>query len=267
MEKDLVEGKAMNSVEYSAFVTRWLQGIKSELKYWDGYIATKGYGDIDDFNAYTAVKRPFVYDNIFSQKNTSFIDVGSGPFSTCGTCTTKTNLQFIAVDMMAPIYSAIKEKYNLQTEVTPQFTIVERLASQFGLEQFDIVHMSNSLDHTFDPMAGIWQLLGVCKVNGTVILEHHQNEAEAAAYDGLHQWNCTLQNGKFEIWNRETTIDVASELGDLVDITLERHAPMDTVIFKKKKTFKLETNPKDFIFEKILIEELERRILKEYFEL
>lgn len=254
------------STDYVKFIDRWMKGISSELEYWDQYIATQGYGDTQDFLNYTAKERPFLLDDDLELSVSKVIDVGSGPFSLCGTISKNGIIDFTAVDLMAPIYKSVKARYNLETEVCPEFAILEKLASQFGVEQFDIVHISNALDHTYDPMEGIWQLLAICKVSGKVILQHHQNEAEAAKYDGLHQWNCTLQNGKFEIWNKEVVIDVAEELKGLVEITFERHAPMDKVIMRKVKSFDIPQNMNQFLFDKALIQEIEQRIMEDYYK-
>ena len=250
---------------YEFFIRNWIKGIRSELQYWEQYIVTKGYGETEEFYRYTASERPFILENDIWLRETDFIDIGSGPFSLCGTKTTRTDLHFQAVDMLAPIYRAIKQHYGLITEVNPEFAIMECLSEQFGYECFDIVHISNALDHTFDPMTTIEQLLAICRIGGKVILQHHQNEAEAAKYDGLHQWNCTLQNGKFEIWNKELRIDVAENLGDSVEIYLERHAPMDKVVLTKKKAYIPHNNPYRYLFEAAIVQELQRRITEEYF--
>lgn len=67
---------------------------------------------------------------------------------------------------------------------------------------YDIVHMSNALDHCFDPLEGIYQLLTVVKVGGKIILRHNDNEAEHEKYTGFHQWNLTIVNGEFQIWRK-----------------------------------------------------------------
>ena len=251
--------------KYELFIRKWINGIQAELEYWEQYIATKGYGKTEEYDQYTAKERPFILEDDLWLPETDFIDVGSGPFSICGTRTKKTNLHFMAVDMMAPIYQSIKFQYGLTTEIEPKFAIMECLSEQFGYESFDIVHISNALDHTFDPISTIEQLLAICRVGGKVILQHHQNEAEAAHYNGLHQWNCTLQKGKFEIWNNVLCIDVAEKLGDAVDIYLERHAPMDKVILTKKKYYSPQKNPYRYLFEFAIVQELQKRIIEDYY--
>ena len=251
--------------DYELYLQKWIHGIHSEIEYWDRYMATKGYGDTDGYNKYTAMERPFALEEHLRLPETSFIDVGSGPFSICGTKTDKTKLDFKAVDMMASVYQALKTRYGITTEVTPAFALMECLTEQFGTERFDIVHVSNALDHTFDPMYTILQLVAICRTGGQVILQHHQNEAEAAQYNGLHQWNCTLQNGKFEIWNMHRTIDVAEELGNIAEIYIERHAPLDKVLLTKKKAFALDPNPNRFLFESAIVQALQTGILKKHF--
>lgn len=252
--------------DYEKFIDRWMNGIRSELEYWDQYIETRGYGNDEEFREYTAMKRPFILDDDLELPYSKVIDVGSGPFSICGTMSKKGKIDFKAVDIMAPIYERVKERFGLSTEVKPEFAILEELASSLGVEQFDIVHISNALDHTFDPMRGIWQLLAICKVSGKIILQHHQNEAEAAGYNGLHQWNCTLQNGKFEIWNKEKVIDVAAELMDVADITFERHAPMDKVVIRKLKPFYVHQDMNQYLFDKALVQAFEHGVVEEYYQ-
>lgn len=66
------------------------------------------------------------------------------------------------------------------------------LDNLFEEKMFDFVHMSNSLDHSFDAIAGTDELLYICIIGGKIVLRHHANEIEN--YDGLHQWNLSVLN-------------------------------------------------------------------------
>ena len=44
------------------------------------------------------------------------------------------------------------------------------------------------------------------------MLRHAHNEAERENYSGFHQWNLTLKDGHFIIWNAEEEINFSDEV-------------------------------------------------------
>ena len=249
---------------YKDYVLKWISGIQNEIDYWDSYMETRGalYQKEAEFKEYTDLNRTFLLENEISAPVVHVLDVGSGPFSTCGLKTDQAKLHLTAVDMLSPVYQQLKRQHGIQSDITPVFGLMDTLEQQFGAETYDIVHISNALDHTFDPMMAIWQLLAVCKIGGKLILEHHQNEAEAAGYQGLHQWNCTLENGKFEIWNLSDRIDVAKNVGDYANFYLERHAPLDKVVITKLRSSPCIQNPHFCLLIEEIMKALELQILQ-----
>jgi hypothetical protein len=113
----------------------------------------------------------------------------------------------------------------------------EDLSAFFAPDSFDLVHCINALDHSFDPLRAIHEMLRVARVGGTVVLMHQPNEAEAENYVGLHQWNFDVQDGRFVVWNRERRIDVADAVRAVARVeadgsgyiraVLRKHAPLD----------------------------------------
>lgn len=75
----------------------------------------------------------------------------------------------------------------------------ERLADAFGENSFDLVYARNCLDHGYDPMLAIQQMLKVVRVGGVVLFEHGVNEGERQGYQGLHQWNFCVSDDRFVI--------------------------------------------------------------------
>ncbi len=105
-----------NEQAYNDYLTAWLNGIEYEINFWDNFIQTKG----KDFNIteekwknYIAYEKPFTLNDDLFLEETNFLDVGSGPFSSCGTKTEKTKLTFTAVDPLAFIYEKLREKYSI----------------------------------------------------------------------------------------------------------------------------------------------------------
>lgn len=214
----------------------WLNGIIDEINFWDTLFSTKGAlcgASEESWKEIISYERKFSLEIDLENLNTKFLDVGSGPYSSCGSLTNKTNLEFYAVDPLASIYKKIKEKHNIKTKVIPETAMVENLSAKFQENTFDIVHMSNSLDHSFDPMLGIWQMLWVTKIGGKVILRHHQNEAENENYIGFYQWNLSIEDGRFIIWRGNKRIDVEKEINQYAEIiAIEKEAGNKVVIRK-----------------------------------
>jgi SAM-dependent methyltransferase len=108
-------------------------------------------------------------------------------------------------------------------EMAFQIRRVLDLTVFFDEASFDLVHCSNALDHSFDPLRGLREIVHITKVGGLVHMLHHENEAVMEDYGGMHQHNFTVRDGRFVIWNREGEVDVADALGLAVEIEAHIH--------------------------------------------
>ena len=61
----------------------------------------------------------------------------------------------------------------------------ESLLERFVPDTFDLVFSRNALDHTSDPLRALQQMLAVVKPGHSVLLEVHENEADAERYGGM----------------------------------------------------------------------------------
>lgn len=226
---------------FEAYLETWLEGIRSEIIFWKHFIDTKGSEWKTNWNDLISDERKFVLDAYIETENTKFLDAGSGPFSSCGIKTDKSNIEVIAVDPLAFAYQILKKKAGITTGITPEYAMVERLHEKFSENTFDLVHMRNSLDHSFNPLVGLIQLLFVCKVNGTILLQHARNEAENENYVGFHQWNLCGDGKDFIIWRKGTTYNISNMLGQYADITVDDRPQENwiSVTIRKKTTVPL----------------------------
>lgn len=204
--------------EYAHILDTWLSGIPSEIAFWDSYMRTKGSSGSHRWEDVISDARPFRLDADLDLPVTKFLDAGSGPFSRCGFKTDKTDLSLVPVDALAPAYCRLKQMHGITSGINPQFGFAEILSDLFPANHFDIVHMSNSLDHSIDPILSLYNLLYVCKVGGKVILRHTKNEAKTENYTGLHQWNLCVEDSHFFIWRGDLRIDVKKLFGSCIEM-------------------------------------------------
>jgi SAM-dependent methyltransferase len=263
MEKYIrhLDDLVIDEEEYIIYLRRWLDGIESELMFWRHFIETKGKEWNTDWDNLISDDRQFGLDEYLISEETKFLDVGSGPFSSCGIKSNKAKLKIYAVDPLAYIYKAIKDKNKIKTGITPDFAFVENLNEKFGINEFDIVHMSNSLDHAFNPLIGILQMLTICKIGGRIILNHAKNEAEYDGYQGFHQWNLCINDSEFIIWRPGIKYNVAKILKEYVDFTIkdDPSSRWFTVVLIKKQNISfnyvlhdnLDTIRNELIFKKL----------------
>ncbi|MDR2429215.1 MAG: class I SAM-dependent methyltransferase [Candidatus Margulisbacteria bacterium] len=222
---------------YRKYLDNWLDGISSEISFWKSLMVVEHAGG----GGVTYIKKKFILEKYITGKKTRLLDVGSGPFPYVGAKTDKTELEYHAVDPLAQCYKILRDRYKICADIIPEFAFVEYLTEKFSENYFDIVHMSNALDHCFNPLLGIYQMLHVCRIGGKVILRHGNNEAENSNYDGFHQWNICVENTELIIWRPKIRYNITQIIQKYADIFLETNEPSQHgVILQKKQTIPLE---------------------------
>ncbi len=246
-------GKNMNK-DYEKYLDEWLCGLEEEIEFWKSYMETQGDIYADDFQNTISKNKRFTLEEDMPKNSiktdVKFIDVGSGPFSRCGQKTDKVNLVAMYIDPLAEVYNLLKTKYSVDNGAKIKAGFVELLDKEFTQNSFDLVHMSNSLDHSFDAVFGIYQLLFICKIGGKVILRHAENEAERSEYQGLHQWNLSVhkKEGSFVIWRDDKLFDIGKCFQEYADVEIYSDLyetsgwKYNKVILTKKKNIKIPDN-------------------------
>jgi SAM-dependent methyltransferase len=92
------------------------------------------------------------------------------------------------------------------------FAPAEELSAFLPPDSFDIVHCRNALDHSFDPLRGVIEMLRLVRIGGVVVLYHNPNEAQSEDYSGFHQYNFDVQDDRFIIWRGEARFDVLEHM-------------------------------------------------------
>lgn len=128
------------------------------------------------------------------------LDVAAGPVSCVGWQIGGQRPRITPVDALARQYRAILDEFNL---VPPEYTQLcdgEEIGQSFSPSSFDVVHIRNALDHCYDALAVVRNMLAVLKPGGMLLIHGFTDEAEFERYDGLHQWNIRGQDGQLVIW-------------------------------------------------------------------
>jgi SAM-dependent methyltransferase len=211
----------------SNVTSRWEAGKGPEVGFWEHYLRTKGSKWPEEFESNLNPEQP-LQEHVTRLidappgAEVSILDAGAGPLSQVGKRWEGRKVKLTAVDPLADEYDRILTEVGIVPPVRTQRGEVEQLTELFPTNHFDLVHMRNALDHSYDPLRGIWQMLAVVKPGCCVLLLHHANEAEGAGYEGLHQWNLCAESSHFVVWNRETRFSVNDSLGDAARITVKQ---------------------------------------------
>jgi SAM-dependent methyltransferase len=209
---------------------QWVRALPEEIAYWRGYIRGRGAEYPDDF-AYRLREDTLVQDRdpvlaetltALGPKDLRLLDVGAGPLTNLGKRLPAKNLTIYPCDPLADVYGWLLQEADVRPPVSTLFADVENLSMYFPRDSFHAVHCANALDHSYDPLGGILEMLKVLHPRGFIHLGHFENEAEHEAYGGLHQWNLTERDGDFVLWNRREELSLRNIGGDALEVNARR---------------------------------------------
>ncbi len=162
------------------------------------------------------------------------LDVGAGLITCVGKKLPGYTVENTAVDALGDAYRGVLERAEVVPPVWTEQCESEKLSQKFGENVFDLSYARNTIDHSYDPVAAIREMVKVVKPGGAAVLEHAPDEAEEERYHGLHQWNLRCENGRFIVWRHDTRIDVGTELAGEATVELARDSlPLHRVILRK----------------------------------
>jgi len=166
------------------------------------------------------------------------LDVGAGPLTRVGKKWAGRRIEITATDALADKYDALIKRLNVPALVPVQMVHAEKLTETFPENHFDLAYASNCLDHAYDPVLAIRQMLMVVKAGHYAYLWHFANAGKVECYQGLHQWNFDVEKGKFIISDGRAVFSLAAEIGAMAEeITCEETQAFDNrvVIARIKK--------------------------------
>ena len=210
----------------SASADLWAERLDDETAFWYGWLRDRGgewpedYAQRMDpeFELQSDIRG---YVDSSPGRHLRILDVGSGPLTILGKRWGDRTLEITATDPLAEQYAMLFERVGTTPPVRPVHSVAERLTETFAESSFDLVYARNCLDHGYDPLEAIRQMLKVAKPGCVVLFEHAINEGEHEGYGGLHQWNFCVRDGRFVIWQPERSIDAHSVLEREAEVEIE----------------------------------------------
>lgn len=165
------------------------------------------------------------------------IDIGCGPLPKFGNKLSDGVINYQPVDPMAHQYIRLLNENEIQLPITPKFGMAELLSLFYKENCADYVIIHNALDHTYDIMRALIEMLRVCKVEGYVLMNHMDSEGIFENYSGMYQWNITEHYGDLYFFNKEVGINVTKTLFEFADVNIKRNTIdyRDEIIVRIKK--------------------------------
>lgn len=185
-----------------------LEGFEDELAFWRGAIQRQKAGTGATYLARkldpTRPLQPQVAARIGPKEDgIRILDVGCGPASTLGKVWKGRPVELTGLDPLGDAYQRLFDEENLARPHPIVTGVAEEAAKHFGPAAFDYVHVENALDHCQDPFAALSQLHAVCRPDGTIYVQVFVNEGAHNHYNGFHQWNFDLYDGRVIFWRPE----------------------------------------------------------------
>lgn len=208
---------------------KWISGIPYEIAFWNnvyrwnktfkGMMGWSHFGSVINLEAFDA-------NTFLKQKNKPIVlDIGCGMSYATGnmikTHDKSMSLDVRYVDPLAPYFNKIlkRQKRNLPKI---DFGVMEYLSIFYPDNNIDLAIIQNALDHSSNPIKGIYEAINTLCIGGVLYLNHHPNEAETENYKGFHQYNIINEDDRLIIWNKKNKWNVNKLIKDFADIKVHR---------------------------------------------
>lgn len=202
----------------------WRENLREELEFWREWLTMPEFAAAREPRLAPEQILPHWIRDLIDAAGTAtdnvvrVLDVGSGPLSTLGTTWPGHEVLLTACDPLANEYNALLAECGLASRARIEYAIGEELTQIYPEAYFDFVHSANALDHAYDPLRCMQNMLSICKPGGTVAVISVENEGERQQYCGLHRWNFTVQGENLRLWNREHDILVHEQMGSAAEL-------------------------------------------------
>ena len=201
----------------------WAGGADAEIAILREWLRTQGGRHSDDYR-FRLDPESMIQEDITRHLNdvgrrVRILDVGAGPLTFVGKRWPGHDLELTAVDALADKYDALLAEYGVTPPVRTRRCDSERLSDLFPPDSFDMACAAQTIDHSYEPLRAIDQMVAVVRPGGVVLLLHYPNEAENEVYHGQHQWNLDWVGDDCILWRPGTRWSLRHELAGQATVT------------------------------------------------
>jgi SAM-dependent methyltransferase len=219
----------------------WEASLAGEIRFWDERLRQPSDALLARCDPNTPLQ-PELASLIDAPQGSTIriLDCGAGPLTFVGKIHPGYVLEIDAVDVLAEEYRGCLERAQIAPPVMTRACATERLDEMFDADRFDIVCARNTLDHSYDPIAAILQMIRCTKPGGAVLLQHARNVAIQEQYLGMHQWNFVNEGDDVRVWRPGQETRLSTALAAVASIektwtteTKRAEHPMQHVVLRK----------------------------------
>lgn len=169
-----------------------IKGADHELSFWKDFVKSDRFinGWLPDRK--TPELNDLVYMFLLGQPDAKVLDCGSGVVSILHGTVKPGNL--CSTDLLGNEYGEIFD-YDKHGLTKPIPVGCEALTFD---DVFDVVHISNAIDHTQDPHAAYLAMYRAVRPGGFLIVQGFTNEGTHEDWTGFHNWDIDLDESKPE---------------------------------------------------------------------
>lgn len=215
----------------------WAGGADAEVAIVREWLRTRGGRWPDDYR-FRLDPESIVQEDITRHLNGAgrrvrILDAGAGPLTFVGKRWPGHDLELTAVDALADKYDALLAECGVTPPLRTRRCDTERLSDVFPPDSFDMACAAWTIDHSYEPLRAIRQMVAVVRPGGIVLLRHYPDEAENEVYSGQHQWNLDWTGDDCILWRPGTRWSLRQELAGQAAVTgAKADGTITTVITK-----------------------------------
>ncbi|MEZ5988751.1 MAG: hypothetical protein R3F30_06445 [Planctomycetota bacterium] len=195
---------------------RWCSGIGDELDYWRGALADPASEVRQRFDPLRLFRDPELVTHLARGGRLRVLDVGAGPITNLGYLHPDVLIHITAIDALADEFHALLLELDLWPPVVTIGLRGEELDRVLPAQVFDAAYCTNALDHCFDPLGVIDNMLRSVRVGGVVSMLHFVDEGSFEDHRGLHQWDLRLEDDRpvLATPTRDSCVDLLARYAD-----------------------------------------------------
>jgi SAM-dependent methyltransferase len=201
----------------------WEKGLSDEVKFWAGALRDEGAkwnpAEYRERMNPDLPLQDYLRELIDAPAGATvrILDVGAGPLTRVGRKWEGRTIEITPIDPLAGEYAKIFTELALHPPVETIDGHGEKLGEQFADGFFDLAYASNALDHAYDPIAAIRQMVATVKPGSSVYLWHFANAGLHENFQGLHGWDFTERRGDMIVSDGRSSRSLRDELADLAE--------------------------------------------------